>query len=183
MLVNLDDAKKIVADCKLVASKSSNGYSGKLANLEQYRGRFGNGYTITSGKIKYYYIYDKNVISKSVYDGEYNVMDAVITSRTIKTVAYNPLRSYHGEMIWIKPTWQLDLDTVTGETVFKRTDDYKPIVLAGRTLTICWHGEITNTELRSKIRRKMHEMLKNNKAQLITESGDLNDVRNNVSVV
>lgn len=182
MLVSLDDAKKIVADCKLVATKKSNGYSGSLANIEKYRGNHGYGYTITTGKTKSYYIYDKNVISKSVYDGEYTVMDAVITSRTIKTVAYNPLRSLHSEMIWIKPTWQLDLDTITGKTVFKRTDDYKPITLAGRILTICWYGEITNTELRSKIRRKMHAMLKNNKAQLV-ESGDLNDVRNNVSIV
>ena len=154
MLVTKQEAEIIVRDCELVKTSRSNGYSGtKYADIRAQ----GNGYTVTHAGIAKHYRYGKNVVSRRIYAGDYSIKDAVMTSQNCRQVKYNGTN--------ITPTWKLELDTITGEYTFRRTDTYQPITLAGRTLTICWFGAKTNKFLRAKIRRKLREALQSGDAE------------------
>lgn len=156
MIVTIDEAKKITNGLHLAASATCNDYSGKSADIKPYFGRYGSGYTVTSGKVKKYYVHSKNVVSERVYRGGYSVADACMTANNVHVVKYNGVS--------VTPCWQLELDTVTGDYVFKRTETLLPVTLAGRTLIVTWQGSMQNKVLRAKIRRKMREMINSGKA-------------------
>ena len=158
MLVTKDEAMQIVKDCRLVATKKSHIYNGKkLVDLQPYAGRYGSGYTVTQGQVTEYWVYPHNVISREVYNGAYTVSDACMTANNLHSVKYNGVR--------IVPSWQLELDTLTGESTLKRTEEsIKPIRLAGHTLTVMWRGSVENRILRLKIRRKLKELLRSENA-------------------
>lgn len=158
MLVTKEEVMQIVKDCKLVATKKSHIYNGKkLVDLQPYAGRYGSGYTVTQGQVTEYWVYPHNVVSKAVYNGEYSVSDACMTANNIHYVKFNGVQ--------IVPSWQLELNTITGESTLKRTEEsLKPIRLAGHTLIVMWHGNIENRILRLKIRRKLKELLRSGNA-------------------
>ena len=175
MLMNSKQVKEITKECVLVATKKGNVYNGsKLSNVEKYIGQYGIGFTVEKAKTIKYYVYKNNVISEEVYNGGYDIMDAVLASRTIKTV------NYCG--VWVTPIWQLELDTLTGDYVLKRVEKYHPITLSGNKLIVSWHGEITRRMLKLKIRRKMKEMIDTGKAEL--RAGEQNEKRkNNIGII
>lgn len=159
MLVTRENAEKIVQGCQLAATVRSNGYSGKLCDVRAYSGTHGAGYTVTSGGNTEYYVYPGAQVRESVYKGGYSVKDAVKVARDVTAV------DYHG--VQVTPTWELQLDTLTGDSAFHKTSDYKPITFAGRTLTVCWVGAIDEKNLRYKIRRKLREMVNAGKAGVV----------------
>ena len=157
MLVTREDALRIVADCNLVKT-STISYSRKaLADIQQYRGKYGGGFIIKQNNIAEVYTYKNNTINKDIYNGKYSVKDAITASRTLKYINYNGIK--------VTPTWELNLDTMDGTTLYKVTENYKPIYHAGRTLTVCWYGTIDEKQLRRKIRRKLKEVIKSGQAQ------------------
>lgn len=157
MLVDRKEAMDIVRGCEFASSAKSNGYSGKLCDIKPYAGKHGSGYAITQEKVTEYWVYPNNLVSEEVYNGQYSVSDACMTANNIHYVKYNGVQ--------IVPSWQLELDTLTGESVLKRTEDsLKPIRLAGHKLTVMWRGSMQNRILRLKIRRKLKELLNNGNA-------------------
>lgn len=162
MLMTISEARQIVQDCHMRAKKRSNGYAGNLADLQVYQGKYGAGYTITSKKITEYWVFPTTYASRSVYDGGYSVKDACITANNISTVKYGNVN--------ITPCWRFELDTVTGKTDFRRTENLHPAVFAGQRLTVTWRGAMDARALKRKIRRKMREAIKANKAFLITNN-------------
>lgn len=160
MYVDRYSALKIVDGCELVKTSSSNGHvSKKYVDLRTYIGTYGHGYTIEDNKTKYYYVFPKTEISKRIYDGEYSVKDVAMTSQNCRSVRYNGVP--------IVPTWFLKLDTITGKYEFYRTEDYKPMVIAGRKLIYYFVGPITEKDLRLKIKRKMRDAIRSGKAVLV----------------
>lgn len=160
MLLTRDEAMRVVRDCTLAATAVSNSYAGReLCDVREYSGHHGHGYTVTTARKTEYYVYDDTYVSAEVYAGQYSVADACMTANNAHTVRYNGVP--------VTPTWRLELDTVTGETSYRRTEDYAPITLAGRTLTVCWRGGITQRELRARIRRKLREYVNSGKAILV----------------
>ena len=143
MLVTREDALRIVADCKLV--KVSNIPHGRkaLADIQQYRGKYGGGFIIKQNNKAEVYTYKNNTINKDIYNGKYSVKDAITASRTLKYINYNGIK--------ITPTWELNLDTIDGTTLYKITESYKPIYHAGRTLTVCWYGTIDEKSIPKEI--------------------------------
>lgn len=161
MIVTMDEAKQIVRDCKLVANKVVVGYNGsKLCDLQQYAGKYGSGYTVTQCKMRQYWCYPVNQISSDVYDGGYSVEDACMTANNIHHIRYNGVS--------IVPSWRLELDTLTGESSIRTTDEsLKAITLAGHKLVVMWRGSIQCDILRRKIRRKMKALLRSGNAELV----------------
>lgn len=158
MLVTKDEAMQIIKGCKLKSTKATNGYGGSdLVDLQPYAGRYGSGYTLTQERKTQYWCYPANVISKDVYNGKYSISDACMTANNLHHVRYCGVQ--------IVPSWQLELDTITGESVLKRTEEtVKSMRLSGHILTVMWHGSVENRILRLKIRRKMKSLLRNGNA-------------------
>lgn len=160
MLVTHEQAKEIVKDCKLVAEKATHGYGGtKFADVRTFsNNKYGSGYSVTVGRKTSFYVFNNTVIDRKVYEGEYSVADACMTANNVIYVRYGDIR--------VTPIWQLELDTITGSYEFKRTEEFKPSTLAGRTLTLCWLGPVTNKALRAKIRRRMRLAVNSGKATI-----------------
>lgn len=171
MLMTMQQAKAVCTGCKLVQTSKNNKYTGKrYVDLNEYSGRLGTGYTVSYNRKTDYYVYPDNIVSNEVYDGAYSIGDAVIASNTLTKYAY---RRLYGDAVYVTPIWRLDLDTVTGAVKFKVDTVYKPIVHAGRTLTVYWLGRINERVLRAKIRRKLKTMIDTNKAKLV----DIKDIK------
>ena len=153
MLVTREEAMQIVKNCRLVATKVNHGYNGReLVDLQPYAGRYGSGYTITQEQKAEHWVYPHNVVSKAVYNGDYSISDACMTANNLHHVRYCGVQ--------IVPSWKLELNTLTGESVLRRTEEtVKSMRLSGHTLTVMWHGSVSNRTLRLKIRRKLKELL------------------------
>ena len=158
MIVSKAEALDIVSGCRKVSTRKTNGYSGKeLCEIVPYAGRFGAGYAITQDKTTEYWSYPANVVSKSVYNGNYSVKSECMTANNVPHVRYND--------VLIVPSWQLELDTLTGKATIKQTEEsLKSIRLAGHTLTVMWRGSMQEIILRRKIRRKLKALLRSGNA-------------------
>jgi len=160
MLVTKDEMEKIVCGCDLAATAATTEYRGKeLFCIRAYTGKYGAGYKVMCGGQAHYYVYPDNTINKAVYAGYYHVADACMTANNCRQVRYAGVQ--------VTPMWQLDLDTVSGDTVYRRVEEYKPANFAGRTLSICWRGPMNEKDLRARIRRKLRDVLKQGKAKLV----------------
>lgn len=161
-----EEAKQATAGCVLVHTATTNTNARKhLADLHEYTGKYGSGYTISTDHKTEVYVYPTNQIDAEIYAGKYSIHDECRFANLTKKVQYKPKQ---GDPVWVTPTWQITLDTVNGKTEIRRVSEYKPIAQGGRTLTVCFFGTADERKLRLKIRRKMKEMLTTGKARLVT---------------
>lgn len=159
MLVTLEELNDITKDLNLVCTKKATGYNGNLYDLREYYGPHGIGYMVRhNGNISYYVLKDTK-ISNDVYNGNYDVMSAVLNAGIVKVFNFNG----HG----IVPTWELTLNTITGKSVYKHILNYHNSAVGGTLVSICWRGQIDEKTLRLRIRRVMKNAIVNGKAVLI----------------
>lgn len=165
MIVTRAEALDIIGGCKLASTKKFNGYNGKMCDIKPYAGRYGSGYTIEQNKTIEYWVFPHNTVSKAVYNGDYSVADQCMTANNISHVRYGE------NNVLIVPSWQLELDTLSGKALIKRTEEsLKPIRLSGHTLIVMWRGSMQNRILRNKIRRKLKELLRSGNAVFFKEN-------------
>ena len=149
MLVKKEEAKKIVADCKLIKiSKTNACFRKDLVDVKPMN----NGFIVIENGTAKHFVNGKNVVSRSVLQGDFSLKDVAMTCLNC--------REYRFFDISVTPIWKLELDTITGKSNYKLVEDYKAITMSGRILTLCWFGGKTEKELKAKIRRKLKEMQK-----------------------
>lgn len=159
MLVKENEFKNIVNGKECVAVRCSNGYNGKYYNIKEYYGPHGIGYLVENNGKVLYYVNTDTKISKNVYNGLYDVFPAVMNAGILKKAKY--------KNVDITPTWELNLDTISGDIDFKRVYEYHVAAIGGTTLSICWVGQITERDLRLKIKRVLKNAVVKNKAKLV----------------
>lgn len=149
MLIKKAEAEKIIADCRLIKTSKTNAcFRKEFVDVRPVN----NGFVVVENGIAKHYVNEKNVVSSHILHGEFSVRDAAMTSLNC--------REYRFFDVPVTPIWQLQLDTITGEYIFKRVDDYKAISMSGKTLTLCFFGGKTEKEIKAKIHRKLKEMIR-----------------------
>ena len=156
MIVTQEQARKIVSGCKLVATVRSNGYGGKMADVQHYTGRHGAGYTVESERVTRYYVYPYTLISRDVYEGGYDLRAAARKTEQL------PLVSYDG--VAVEPNWRLIMHTCTGSVTVDRVEVQGQTTIAGTSLVTWFKGKMNVKAMRTKIRRAMKRAVDSGKA-------------------
>ena len=162
MLMKDNEMKALVSDFELVATKITNKNHRKKNNIcdvEVYYGPHGIGYAVTKAGKTDYYVFKDTRIDKKVYNGAYVVYNAVVNSGLVQSVKYREVN--------ITPTWEITLNTETGDIMFRRVETYHLGAICGNCASICWLGKISERTLRLKIRRLMKRAVDSGKARLI----------------
>lgn len=149
MLMNESEMKKIIKGLKRVKIASTSTYGGKnFYDVRKYSGRLGVGYTVSHLGTTETYIAFENVISRKVMSGDYDVSEAVAVAEAVKVIDFCG--------VLIAPTWELEMDTISGEVKFHRCEKLGASTISGRTLRIYWVGSISEKTLRRKIKRRIY---------------------------
>lgn len=167
MLVTNEEKNALTKGLRLVTTSKGSGYYGSdMWDVRTYQGNKGSGFTAAQKSATEYWIDPAPAeILPSVYRGKFCLDD--VTRGT--NISYFSFLTKNKEAVEIVPSWELVLDSRTGETRFHMVtfdEDIRPSCFSDGLVIVSWRGPANEEWLRGRLRRLMRDAVRTGKAYI-----------------